>query len=141
MLFFRKKVELLDCHCDSVKLCVNLIAKPVLIFGPWNPVNPFKWDLAWHKLWAPPLASLVRTPGSQHVLESEPTEALTPLPQAVAPQRLDIGWGECPETFILECLLDEAVGMLRKIGHGPCPCVIRNANHLHWGSGEKKAAS
>ena len=62
VLFFRKKVELLDCHCNSVKLCVNLIAKPVLIFGPWNCVYPFKWDLAWHKLWAPPLASLVRTP-------------------------------------------------------------------------------
>ena len=58
LCFFRKKVELLDCHCDSVKLCVNLIAKPVLIFGPWKPVNPFRWDLAWHKLWAPPIPSL-----------------------------------------------------------------------------------
>ena len=85
--------------------------------------------------------SLVRTPGSQHVLVSQPTKALTALLQAVTPQRLDIWWGDCPETFILECLSGEAVRMLRKTGHGPCPHVIRNAKRLHWGSWEKKAAS
>ena len=85
--------------------------------------------------------SLVRTPGSQHVPESQPSKALTALLQAVTPQRLDIWWGDCPETFILECLSGEAVRMLRKTRHGPCARVIRNAKHLHWGSWEKKAAS
>lgn len=119
---------------------VNLIAKPVLMFGPWKPVNPFSWDLAWQKLRAPP-PSLVGTPGSQHVPESQPTKALTTPLQAVAPQRPDTWWGDCPGTFILECSSVEAVRMLRKTGHGPCPRVIRNAKHLHWSSWEKKAAS